>query len=82
VLDATAHALKFAVFQEKYFSDSFEPEYEVTPRKELQNRPHLIAPPEGIPRPSQGAPLDASDFQRFLRYSGSEIARLLGLKPR
>ncbi|MCU0572205.1 MAG: threonine synthase [Syntrophobacteraceae bacterium] len=82
VLDATAHALKFAVFQEKYFSDGFEPEYEVSPKEELQNEPHLISPPEGVPRPSQDVRLDPTEFERFLRFSGEAIAGLLGLKPR
>ena len=42
VLDATAHALKFADFQTMYFSNSFPPEYEVTPRRELANHPELV----------------------------------------
>ncbi len=82
VLDATAHALKFSIFQEKYFSDGFEPEYEVSPRKELRNQPHLISPPAGIPSPSQNVRLDPAEFERFLRFSGQAIAELLGLKPR
>jgi threonine synthase len=82
VLDATAHALKFAVFQDKYFSDGFEPEYEVSPQKELQNRPHLISPPDGVPSPSQNLRLEPAEFDRFLQFSGEEIAGLLGLKPR
>lgn len=39
ILDSTAHSLKFSGFQEKYFTDSFEPEYEVEPKKSLKNRP-------------------------------------------
>ncbi len=42
ILDATAHALKFADFQTMYFNNSFSPEYEVAPRRELINRPELI----------------------------------------
>lgn len=82
VLDATAHALKFSVFQDKYFNDSFESEFEVKPKKELQNRPRLIVPPAGVPRPTQGEPLDADTLRRFVEFSGEEVARLLGLKPR
>jgi threonine synthase len=82
VLDATAHALKFAVFQEKYFSDSFEPEYGVIPRKELQNQPRLVDLPEGMSAPSQGARLTPDEFQNFLEFSGKEIAGFLGLKSR
>ena len=44
VLDATAHALKFAGFQDMYFSDAFPPEYGVTPDKSLANMPELLLP--------------------------------------
>jgi threonine synthase len=82
ILDATAHALKFAMFQEKYFSDSFEPEFEVVPRKELQNAPLLVAPPAGIPSPGPGKALDPAEFRRFVEYEAGAIAELLGLKGR
>jgi threonine synthase len=39
VVDSTAHQLKFADFQQKYFDGSLTADYEVTPRRELQNRP-------------------------------------------
>ena len=42
ILDATAHHLKFIGFQEMYFENSFPPEFGVTPRPELANRPELI----------------------------------------
>ena len=42
VLDATAHALKFAGFQDMYFNDSFPPEYGVAPDKSLANKPELL----------------------------------------
>ena len=44
VLDATAHSLKFAGFQDMYFNDAFPPEYGVTPDKSLANRPELLLP--------------------------------------
>ncbi|SDF52471.1 threonine synthase [Desulfovibrio legallii] len=44
LLDATAHALKFAGFQDMYFTDSFPPAYGVTPDKSLANRPELLLP--------------------------------------
>ena len=44
VLDATAHALKFAGFQDMYFNDSFPAEYGVTPDKSLANKPELLLP--------------------------------------
>lgn len=41
VLDATAHALKFAGFQDLYFQDSFSKEYGITPDPTLSNTPVL-----------------------------------------
>lgn len=40
----TAHALKFAGFQDMYFNDSFPPEYGVAPDKTLANKPELLLP--------------------------------------
>lgn len=80
VLDATAHALKFATFQEKYFSDSFEPEFEVAPRPELRNAPHLIVPPDDVPAPGRGEQLQAEAFQRFVAFAADAIADMLELK--
>lgn len=42
VLDATAHSLKFSGFQEMYFNDDFPPEYGITARPELRNKPELV----------------------------------------
>jgi threonine synthase len=39
VADSTAHHLKFADFQQKYFEGTLPAEYEVTPKKDLQNAP-------------------------------------------
>jgi hypothetical protein len=42
ILDATAHHLKFIGFQEMYFSNTFPPEFGVSPKPELANKPELI----------------------------------------
>ena len=42
VLDSTAHALKFMDFQNMYFTNTFPPEYEVTPDATLANAPELV----------------------------------------
>ncbi|HOI95790.1 MAG TPA: threonine synthase [Syntrophobacter fumaroxidans] len=80
VLDATAHALKFSVFQDKYFADSFEPEYEVVPKAELRNAPVLVSPPDGVPKPVPGREMPPEDFRRFLAFASGAVAQLLGLK--
>ncbi len=82
VLDATAHALKFASFQEKYFTDCFEPEFEVRPKVELQNAPRLVAPPDNVPRPTPGKQLAPEALESFVSYTAGAIAESLGLKRR
>jgi len=54
VLDATAHHLKFIGFQEMYFENTFPPEFGVTPKPELANRPELIIKPEEKTRLAEG----------------------------
>jgi threonine synthase len=39
VVDSTSHQLKFMNFQQMYFEDRYPPEYEISPRSELQNKP-------------------------------------------
>jgi threonine synthase len=82
VLDATAHTLKFAVFQEKYFSNTFEPEFEVVPDKNLQNAPFLVKVPDNVPGPTPGKTLDPDQFKIFVEYTAKSIADLLRLKER
>ncbi|MBU2552434.1 MAG: pyridoxal-phosphate dependent enzyme [Proteobacteria bacterium] len=82
VLDSTAHALKFADFQGMYFDGGFGPEFEITPKAELQNRPRYVRP-EGLGRlPEPGRPLDGDDFRAFVEATALEIAKALDLKPR
>jgi threonine synthase len=82
VLDATAHHLKFIGFQQMYFDDSFPPEFGVTPRPELVNRPEEVVA-EGLDKlPEPGRPLEGDDFARYVTLTGEEIARRLGLEKR
>jgi threonine synthase len=39
VVDSTSHQLKFTSFQERYFTDSFDPEYGITTKEPLKNAP-------------------------------------------
>jgi threonine synthase len=82
VLDATAHALKFAMFQEKYFSNTFEAQFEVVPSKALQNAPLLVEPSGDVPCPKAGQPLEQVEFQAFVEYEAAAIAEILGLESR
>jgi threonine synthase len=69
VLDATAHHLKFIGFQQRYFDNSFPPEFEVTPKPEYQNRPLLLTPKTEDPAKQT---VDLAE----------QIAALLGLTPK
>ncbi len=42
ILDATAHALKFAGFQDMYFRNAFPAEYGIVPDQALANVPRLV----------------------------------------
>jgi len=79
VLDSTAHALKFAGFQDLYFQNRFPAEYEVQPRQALMNSPALIRPNylEALPEP--GRPLTGEAFDRFVRSTAKAIAEALDL---
>lgn len=81
ILDATAHALKFSIFQEKYFSDAFDPQFQVVPREEYRNSPLLIDLPGDVPSPALGD-LKPEAFQAFVEYSAGKVAEILGLKGR
>ncbi len=79
VVDSTAHALKFAEFQNAYFADSLTEGYEVRGRAELMNRPLDISP-KGVPLP--GRAQSAEDSARYVAAAARDIAAALGLKVR
>lgn len=79
ILDATAHALKFAGFQEKYFMDGFEPEFEVVPKKQMQNGPVSVRLPDEVPSPA-GRHLGPEELRKFVEYAAGVVADILELK--
>lgn len=82
ICDATAHHLKFVGFQQMYFDDAFPPEYGVTPRPELINRPEdVLALPAGE-MPAPGRPLNGEAFDKFVQATALEVAQRLGLEKR
>lgn len=80
VVDSTAHLLKFLVFQDKYFSSSFEPEYGIQINPELQNAPKYICPRDIPEVPSPGKKLSETDFNLFVVKTAEEIAQLLKIE--
>lgn len=82
ILDSTAHMLKFISFQEMYFNGSFDPEFGVIPKKELQNAPQLVKPENLMKFPEPGKPLDGEDLKNFVNSIASEIAQILNLEKK
>jgi threonine synthase len=80
ILDSTAHAIKFAGFQEMYFEQQFPPEYNVTPDRDLINRPLYVHPEDLTQVPAPGNPLAADALDHFVKRVAEEIAGLLALK--
>ena len=80
VLDSTAHALKFAGFQQMYFDRQFPPEFEIAPDRALINTPVLIHPPDVSKLPSPGNPLKGKELDRYVTRVADEIATRLKLK--
>ena len=73
VLDSTAHSLKFASFQEKYFANRLDPAYGITPDPDLANRPEQVLP--------ENARLENND-QTYAMLGAEAVAERLGLKRR
>jgi threonine synthase len=82
VLDATAHALKFSGFQEMYYTDSFDADYGVVPKKELVNFPRLVRPGDLEKVPAPGRPLSGKEFTDFVEKTGRDIAKALSLSKK
>jgi threonine synthase len=82
VLDSTAHMLKFATFQAKYFEDSFEPAFEVAPDPNLRNAPVELTLEDKSLSPQPGKPLKGKEMDEFVTRMADKIARLLGLAKR
>jgi len=80
VLDATAHALKFAGFQAMYFENRFPPEFEITPKTSLQNAPRLVQPKDLDAIPTPEKPLEGKALERFVRRTAEAIADELKLE--
>jgi threonine synthase len=79
VLDATAHTLKFADFQQMYFENRFPAEFEIQAKESLRNAPRLVQP-KGLDVPPTGEkPLKGKDFERFVQRTAEFIANELRL---
>lgn len=73
ILDSTAHALKFSGFQHMYFTNTFPPEYGITPDSTLANVPELLLPETAR---------KGKDVAAFAREGAEAVVRRLGLQPK
>lgn len=80
ILDSTAHALKFAGFNEMYFDNRFPAEFEISPDPAFINAPVLIRPQKLKKYPEADRPLTGDDFKMFVKQVSEEIAAALDLK--
>ena len=80
MLDSTAHALKFAGFQEMYFEQKFPADYNISPREDLINTPVYVHPKDLDHVPSPGNPLEDEALERFVARTAEDIADRLKLK--
>ncbi len=80
VVDSTAHALKFAGFQDLYFAQNLPADFEVISDPALINAP-VYMHPEGLEHvPAPGKPLTGQAFDRFVEAMTRAIAEDLKLK--
>ncbi len=79
IVDSTAHALKFAGFQQMYFDDAFPPEFEIKADGDLVNMPQYVRPTNLKKVPEPGRPLTGKDLDMFVKSISEEVARRLKL---
>ena len=79
IVDSTAHALKFAGFQDLYFEGRIPAEYDVTTDEDLVNAPQYVHPQDLVRVPAPGKPLEGDDFDQFVQSVTKAIAHDLGL---
>ena len=79
VVDSTAHALKFAGFQQMYFDNQFPKDYEVTSDPNLINTPVSLRLDNLGKIPAPGKPLTGEDLKRYVERVAQKIAIKLEL---
>jgi threonine synthase len=80
IVDSTAHALKFAGFQDLYFENRLPAEYDITTDRALVNAPRYVHPEDLEQVPAPGKPLAGEALDRFVKKITQAIAQDLGLR--
>lgn len=81
VINSTAHALKFAEFQNAYFEDRLKDGFEVSADPGLINKPRDISP-KGVPLPQAGRSQSPEERASYVSAASADIAIALGLKEK
>ena len=79
VLNATAHSLKFAGFQEMYFQGTFPPDFGVRPKKGLQNDPVSAGLNKRDPFSDPRKLITQKEYNVFIEKTALKIMDLLGM---
>jgi threonine synthase len=82
IIDATAHALKFAGFQNLYFENQMPAEFEIQPDIQLTNAPVYMHPETLAKVPAPGSPLEGDELRLFVQTMATAIAKDLNLSPK
>ena len=80
IVDSTAHALKFAGFQQMYFNGEFPPEFKIKTDEDLVNLPQYVRPKHLKKIPKPGHPLTGGDLEYYITSISEEVARRLNLR--
>ena len=80
IIDSTAHALKFAGFQDMYFENKFPEDFKIQPKPALTNKPVYVHPTDLKSVPAPGRPLEGEELAHFVTRIAEEIAAALDLK--
>jgi threonine synthase len=79
IIDATAHAIKFSGFQDMYFANTFPAEFNIQPKKKLQNQPLSAALRQGDPHSDPGRLKDPKEYKLFIEKTSLSVTKILGI---
>ena len=77
IIDATAHSLKFSGFQDMYFNDTFPPEFNIHPKKHLQNHPVSAGLAKGDPYSDPQKLKSVEEYKLFVKKIAKTITNIL-----
>lgn len=79
IVNATAHSIKFSGFQDMYFNNTFPPEFEIRPKKQLQNHPLSASLKKGDPFEDPRKLKSPKEYKQFVEKTALTVANILGM---